>query len=159
MARVNLSVPDNVKLKMDQLEGLNWSAIATEAFQSEIRLQELKMTKPKSNEAGLERLRQSRAASKELREAEGVGLGKEWALEVAEHDELERVAALDVSELDDDSVPGALFAAMAGEDTVDRYTYEEQYEAIFGERKTTDAELAALCRGAVEGAAQILAEV
>jgi hypothetical protein len=42
-------------------------------------------------DSGIERLRASRDSYEEIQEAEGVRLGKEWATNTAEYDELKRI--------------------------------------------------------------------
>ncbi|MEM5451524.1 hypothetical protein [Paraburkholderia guartelaensis] len=58
-------------------------------------------------EAGLARLRASRDANDETLNAVGVGLGKTWALQYADADEVERVAALAG---DDNFADGTVYA-------------------------------------------------
>lgn len=95
MARVNLSVPDQLKSDMDGFD-LNWSAIAQEAFSNQIAIQRLK-ERNMHTEAGIERLRASKVSNTERTRAEGSRLGKEWALQHATYDELQRVAELSKS--------------------------------------------------------------
>lgn len=48
---------------------------------------------PRSIDRGLDRLRRSRSSSEALRRSEGKAAGKQWALEVAEFEAVERVVA------------------------------------------------------------------
>lgn len=93
MARINVSVPDEMKLAMDGFPDVNWSHVAQEAFSHVLKIEQLKKGDA-MKEAGIERLRSSRNKNHEVQEAKGLEFGREWALEKAEYDQLERVAAL-----------------------------------------------------------------
>lgn len=97
MATMNLYLPDALKAEMEQCEGVNWSQVAQEAFRRTVEIEGIKAVD--MNQAGLERLRASRAAKEETDRAAGVAAGKRWALEVAEFDQLKRVAELDPDEI------------------------------------------------------------
>lgn len=92
MARINLSIPDDVKEQMDSFTSENWSKVALEAFNTRIKI--LKLMEVDMDAAGLERLRSSKAQNSEREHADGYRQGKDWALNVASFDELERVVAL-----------------------------------------------------------------
>ena len=97
MARVTVSVPDELRDQMEAFEGINWSAAAQAAFRREIMMAEAR-NKGGDVEAGLARLRASRDANGDALFAEGVGLGKVCALQFAEADQVERIAALHAQE-------------------------------------------------------------
>lgn len=97
MATMNLYLPDALKAEMEQCEGVNWSQVAQEAFRRTVEIEGIKAVN--MNQAGLERLRASRASKEETDRATGVAAGKQWALEVAEYDQLKRVAELDPDEI------------------------------------------------------------
>lgn len=100
MARMNISVPDELKNRMDNAgNGENWSAIACTAF--EIRLGEIaKLKQEKEMSDVIQRLR----ASKKSRQTEAFSLGEklgyQWARDRAEFDELERVLDFEGDKVD-----------------------------------------------------------
>ena len=112
MARINLSIPDEVKEQMDSFTSENWSKVALEAFNTRIKI--LKLMEVGMDAAGLERLRASKAQNSEREYADGYKQGREWALNVADFDELERVTALTNAEWADDPWIADLAAAIAG---------------------------------------------
>ncbi len=105
MARVNLSVPDELKATMDGFPSVNWSAVAQEAFRTAVTIAELR-NKGMNNEAdtmaGLERLRAERRADTEAERSWGSGLGQAWALKEASFTKLQRVAGLAGDRLPED---------------------------------------------------------
>ena len=112
MARINLSIPDEVKEQMDSFTSENWSKVALEAFNTRIKI--LKLMEVGMDAAGLERLRASKAQNSEREYADGYKQGREWALNVADFDELERVTALTNAEWADDPWIADLASASAG---------------------------------------------
>ncbi len=92
MARMNISIPDDLKTRMDQVD-LNWSSVAQEAFTSALEIATLK-EQAMNTEAGISRLRTSKKANFEMEAAKGVAEGKQWALEEAEYEDVERIAGL-----------------------------------------------------------------
>jgi hypothetical protein len=95
-ARINLSIPDELKERMDKLADVNWSKVAQDSFETQIIIYELK-EKNMTTAAGLQRLRASKKTNTQREEAEGIAAGKKWAIEHAEYDELMRVSNLDTS--------------------------------------------------------------
>jgi hypothetical protein len=93
MARVNLSIPDELRQSMDGLN-CNWSAIARDAFAHAVAIEILKK-EGKDMEAGLARLKADKYRHKEREQAEGFRHGLTWALEEASYDELREGAGLD----------------------------------------------------------------
>lgn len=93
MARVNLSVPDELRLSMDGMN-CNWSAIARDAFAHAVAIEKLK-TEGKDMEAGLARLKADKYRHSEREQADGFQHGLTWALEEASYDELREGAGLD----------------------------------------------------------------
>lgn len=100
MARVNISIPDELKANMDGLN-CNWSAIAQEAFTQVVEIEQLKINN-QSLEAGLVRLRGSKRMNTERESTEGFIHGQTWALEEARYDQLKELAQLKVA-VDGDS--------------------------------------------------------
>ena len=156
MATLNLYVTDDLKGQMTEHE-LNWSRIASDAITTAINLERTKQVNVE--QASIERLRASKQKVMVQREAEGVTLGKQWALEVADYEQLERVAKLAEEALEDDdqsaNAARALAAAILGEHANWSEVVEE-LEPIFGEgHLPRDAEV----NGFVAGAAEIFATV
>src|SRR5215831_16670109 len=93
MARVSIYVPDELKERMDKVgEAINWSEIARPGFLSAIANHEHRQGK--SMTTVIERLR----VSKQKYAAEtiefGDRVGREWASDSAEYEQLIRVASL-----------------------------------------------------------------
>jgi hypothetical protein len=152
MARINLSIPDEIKEKIDQLKTENWSKIAQDAFNNHIQLLEIKEVSMK--EGDLERLRQSRDKFFELSNAEGVELGKEWALN-SEYADIERVSALADENLPDNETSWALAVALGSGESPSQSEILEQMQNIFGTRKPSREAI----EGFVEGVAEVMAEI
>ncbi|HQU88057.1 MAG TPA: hypothetical protein PK620_04885 [Denitromonas sp.] len=89
MARINLSIPDDLKESMDNLKDVNWSEVAREAFQTTVTIHSLRSSN--MEQAGIERLRASKNSNEERQRAEGVKAGKDYALNHAEYDQLEAI--------------------------------------------------------------------
>jgi hypothetical protein len=94
MAKVNLYVPDSMKVQMDQIgERANWSGVAQAAFAQEIN--RLSWPKDLNMEDVVSRLRASKAKYVEQQNAEGRKQGREWAMKRAEFNELRSLASID----------------------------------------------------------------
>jgi hypothetical protein len=91
MARFNAYIPDSLREAMDELEDVNWSAVAQAAFLRTLEIERLKKTDMEA--ANIERLRKSKEGALESWEAVGHEAGKRWALEAAEYDDVARVAS------------------------------------------------------------------
>jgi hypothetical protein len=152
MATKNVYITDGLKAEMDALE-LNWSQIATTAFQTAIELERIK--KVDMTAASKARLRQSRDSATDKRHAEGVRKGKEWATERAEYDELDRVS--DLASVDFESADEAthalakVWADTAPEDRLDLREVEHCLQLMFRSTSPTLPEI----EGFLEGAAEI----
>ena len=151
MARINLSIPDEIKAKIDQLKTENWSKIAQDAFNNHIKILEIKEVNMK--EANLERLRQSRDAYFEISHAEAIKKGKEWALN-SEFADIERVAALADENLSDEPT-WALTVALGYDESPNQSEILEQMESIFGTRKPSREAI----EGFVDGVVEVMAEI
>ena len=92
MARTTISVSDDLKKRMDRVkEPVNWSAIAAEAF--ELKLGEFaRKRERKTMDNVIERLRASKIQRVNVVQRLGSEAGRVWATDVAEYDELERIA-------------------------------------------------------------------
>ncbi len=86
MARINISIPDQLKAEMDALNWVNWSALAKETFDRECRKQ--RRIDPMNTDLVVERLRASYEGNKAEEEAEGYEAGVDWASQTAEYSEL-----------------------------------------------------------------------
>jgi hypothetical protein len=152
MATKNVYITDGLKADMDELE-LNWSQIATTAFQTAIELERIK--KVNMTAASKTRLRQSRESATDKRHAEGVAKGKVWATERSEYDELDRVSGLASRDFDDkDDAAYALARAWADTAPDDRLALgdvEQCLQMMFSSTSPTLAEIA----GFIEGAADV----
>jgi len=91
MARFNAYIPDSLREAMDELEDINWSAVAQTAFLKRLEIERLKKTNMEA--AKIERLRKSKEDAVESWNAVGNEAGKRWALEVAEYDDVVRVVS------------------------------------------------------------------
>ena len=122
MARVNVSVPDELKATMDGFPSVNWSAVAQEAFRTAITIAELR-NKSMNNEAdtmaGLERLRAERRANTEWERNQGEDGGRNWALKSATFAALARVAGLEGEKLPEDGIDAARVLLGYAEDDED----------------------------------------
>jgi len=161
MATVNLYVTDDLKTEMTEQDGLPWSRIASDAFKSAINLERTR-TMISTDEASLARLRVSRDSHSEAREAEGFALGKQWAADHADYEQLKAVAAL-ADEPDEwwEGEPSAfgwchpLMDAINGEGEWDRQDVEGFGEKHMGREYPG----ASTVRGFVQGAAEVFEKV
>ena len=151
MARINISVTDELKLRMDALS-VNWSQVAQEAFAVAVEIAELK-GKSMNKEAGIARLRANKATKHDLLRTQAHAAGAEWAIETAEYDQLARVAKLAEGLGGEWGSRGAMcFLAQA----IDEGAREDSIaEELFGADWPTDAQVEAF----IEGAAEVFDEV
>lgn len=88
MARISISLPDALKRRMEETSerNINWSAIATQAFQKTLEIEDMKLVD--INQANLARLRNEKVGSLEKQWATGLSFGKttaaEWSYELLE---------------------------------------------------------------------------
>jgi hypothetical protein len=150
-ARINLSIPDELKERMDKFPDINWSRAAQDSFETQINIHELK-EKNMTTEAGLARLRASKKTNTEREEAEGIATGKAWAIDQADYDELRRVAALSESDTEENAI--SLATAIMGDEQSWRDA-AECMESLFGAKEPSDD----LIAGFIQGAAEVFDEV
>lgn len=100
MARMNISIPDDVKSDIDGISGINWSAVATEAFRSVVLNHKAKVT---DMNAVVDRLRACKQRYETEEKQFGEEYGRKWAAETAEFEELTKLDDLTEipQELDD----------------------------------------------------------
>jgi hypothetical protein len=92
VVRMTISVPKALKAKMDAEDGVNWSAVASAAF--EAKLLELVSKKEATTMSDVvQRLRASKQRANDRRYGAGKEAGREWAANDAEALELENLAA------------------------------------------------------------------
>ena len=86
MPTVNVYVSADLKARMDAIgDTANWPAAAQEAFLAAIKAQEWRMQTDK-----IERLRASKVAFAEAEQASGKEDGRQWALDTADYEDLEK---------------------------------------------------------------------
>ena len=90
MARMNISIPDNLKERMDKYPAINWSQTAGEAFLKKLNETELTIEVRDMTNA-IARLKASKAEFEEQSETEGYQAGIEWAMKFAEYRQLQRL--------------------------------------------------------------------
>lgn len=90
MARMSISLPDELKDETERLSQVNWSGIAQRAFEAELRRH---VTISENDmDAVIERLRASKMKQVDEIQQAGVEAGKEWASQTAEFLELKFLA-------------------------------------------------------------------
>ncbi len=87
MARMNISIPDQLKDKMDAIGSVNWSALAAEVFERQVR--KSRKVDAMNIEQVYERLEASYEESEVAVQEEGYMAGVSWASKTAEAMELE----------------------------------------------------------------------
>ena len=91
MPRVTLYLPGDLKARMDEVETVNWSAIAQQAFK-EVVINLAARKETATMDDVVERLRASKESYVETEHKAGLALGEEWAKEAAKYGELLRIA-------------------------------------------------------------------
>src|SRR5947207_11274298 len=95
MARTTISLPDDLKAEMDKAAAdANWSAIAADAFRSELNQIKARNAarKGKPMQAAIERLKASKQKYEEEATGRGHGAGIKWARDEADYGELKSLA-------------------------------------------------------------------
>ena len=90
MARINISIKDELKARMDKHPGFNWSEIASEAFNNQILKQETSMETKNMTDA-ISRLKASKELFNQGLKTIGYEEGHSWAMAEAEYEELKRL--------------------------------------------------------------------
>lgn len=91
MAAMNISLPDDLRERMDGVSGVTWSQVAAKAFELEVNSR----TMGKDDDAmtaAIERLKASRQKAEQEDRASGLEHGKRWAMKRANWRELCAVA-------------------------------------------------------------------
>ncbi len=138
MARMSISMPDQLKVEMDAIGSVNWSALAVEAFQRVVR--KSRKVEAMNTEQVVERLRASYEETKSVEQEEGHAAGVEWASTTAEADELIWLEAND-----------ELAALRLHEWRVSDSPFEEyDLQDFWGESKPSHAFVEGFVEGAIE---------
>jgi hypothetical protein len=123
VARVNVSVPDEMKERMDAADRVNWSEAARTAFEREIAA--ASMPEDPDVDQVIERLRKSKEDSWQANLKLAREQGREWARKLASYNQLKTVTRLKLTEQGE-------FASQ-----FDRLTFEEdsgEYGGYFTSR-------------------------
>ena len=149
MATINLYVSEALREQMREHESeLNWSRLASDAFQRAIDLERTRAMN--IEQAALQRLKISRESAGDQRRAEGMALGKQWAQETSEFEELERLANIEEWRLvDGDNAHWKVLAtAVTGRSDLNWQEIDWAIQPIFGSRKPTLDEVSGFIEGA-----------
>lgn len=92
--RKTITVPAEIAVEMAKTAEVNWSQVASKAFEVELKRRNDKQEKAKVDDI-VNRLRESKKKSEDSPYAKGKEAGELWAREYAEYDELKRLATLD----------------------------------------------------------------
>ena len=109
MPRMNISISDALRERMDEHENVNWSAVAQAAFELEIKS---KIKGYGDMEKVIDRLRASKQRIETEVKPMWIGYGAEFASNDAEYDELERIAEINPDYIIDDSTGVELLKAI-----------------------------------------------
>lgn len=91
MARMNISIPDELKTEMDvKGESVNWSRIAQNAFEKEIRTMEARQ-RVENIEGAVTRLQASKVVAGLDAAEKGKAIGREWAMQDADYVQLKYI--------------------------------------------------------------------
>lgn len=142
MARMSIYIPDELKERMDRIvrepnRRGKWSAIAQRAFELELQSKNIG---DGSMDAVIERLRASKEKTEEETRPHWKALGRQWAQQQAEYDELERVGSIDPDIYDDggdEAAHGLLteIVAKVHDDDIGRHETQSFIEEQTGEHK------------------------
>ena len=101
MPRVTIYVPDELKARMDRLEDrVNWSAAAQRAFEQALEAERWRNMTDELDRA-VARLKQSKQDFDDKEKTRGAKMGREWALNRASYEELERLDGIEWENADD----------------------------------------------------------
>ncbi len=157
MAKLNVYLPDGLKAEMDKIPDSHWSRIAQDAFERFIHLQKLKEgnMSSKTKEAGIERLRKSKEAKTEELKAAFFQIGRNWALEEGEYDEVSRIAALPEANNVEDIIQALCGPEydVVDNDFLERYTMRFAFDTV----PETDLEYA--LHGFLEGVKEVFEDI
>ena len=104
VARISIYISDDLKVGMDALTAVNWSAVAQQAFDQELRLH--RQLTEREMDAVIERLRASKKKQVDNLISNGFEAGKKWAECDAEYLTLRNIAKIATSDNIDDYEEG-----------------------------------------------------
>ncbi len=165
MARMSISLRDDLKARMDAAGDQNWSAVAQRAFTEEIQRLEWrrKQIEEISMEDVAERLRESKSAAMEKHHDDGFAEGVVWAKRAADYAELETVAEWDAGdweEADEEALAWDFARELIGEDNFGgRNDVNDFWERIDADRWRRDTPSNGYVAGFAEGAVSVWEEV
>ena len=91
MARMNITVSDDVREKMNKHVSVNWSKTAADAFTA--LMNDIESTEGVNNMAeAIARLKASKSKFKDQAKTQGYGFGMAWAMKTADYEELKRIS-------------------------------------------------------------------
>jgi hypothetical protein len=164
MAKMTISVQDELKTSMDALDGVNWSGVAQQAFRIEVKVRT--QTRGDDMSGMIERMRAGKVRKEMQERPEWVATGRRWAVEDAEYEQLSAVAKINLDGLEHDPraadendarrLLATIATAIYGE--CDDYEINETFELITGETDAREASTRLLIWW-VEGAQQAWNEV
>jgi hypothetical protein len=93
VVRTNISVPRELKARMDRVQGVNWSAVASEAFETKL-LELVSKREVKGLDDMIARLRAAAELEANQDYQDGHQMGEKWAAEKATPRQLRRLQAL-----------------------------------------------------------------
>ena len=160
MPSINVYLREELQQQMQALHPApNWSRIAADAFERTIELERIKAVD--TTKANIARLQASREKSDEKNHADGVQIGKTWALNVADYDEMERVVAMRALDVAGDPftrmarASRSLANAILGEDSPGLIAVRLLIEQLFG----GDSVPVAKTEGFIEGVKEVFKQV
>jgi hypothetical protein len=93
VVRSNISVPRELKARMDRVKGVNWSAVASDAFETKL-LELASKREVKGLDDTIARLKAAAQLEANQDYQEGHRMGEKWAMEKATPRQLRRLQAL-----------------------------------------------------------------
>jgi hypothetical protein len=157
-ARTTISLPPEVKAQMEMVEEpVNWSAVACRAFED--KLAEIAAQKEKKDMSDIvARLRASKRQSEDTHYKEGFEVGREWAGDTAEAEELQRLESFAEDRVQYRDWDANLVVSAVWPDEDDRYAVENFWEQALGDN-TSAKDDSSFVKGFVEGALALWHEV
>jgi hypothetical protein len=120
---VSISVPQAMRERMQAIDGVNWSAVARNAIEKCLSIEELRMA---AKMTAVERIRLSKKESREASLEAGRTAGVEWVRDNAGYTELERLHRFTVEN-------GQDFDQVFETDRDDNFAAAEQFVKIVSE--------------------------
>lgn len=160
MARVTISISDNLRVRMDEVDdSVNWSNLAARAF--ETKLGEIATQKQaKSMSEVIQRLRASKLGVEDDSFKEGYTSGVNWAKDTAQYIELSYIAEIEVDPAwDENDLILYIENAIAAEATWERYYLDCFWENVFSDGVETALKDSSKLSGFIKGASSVFCEV